>query len=80
MRQPTDSVIVVIRPSWTGSAEQERLLEAAVAAVAASRKAEEDAWKAVQEARRVGVPDLVLVRRADLSKATMNRKLGPRPA
>ncbi len=68
----------MIRPSWTGTEEQNRLLAEAVEAIAAVRAYEEEAWGKVQAARRAGVPDLVVVKRADVSRTTLNRKLGPR--
>ncbi len=68
----------MIRPSWTGTEEQARLLQDAIDAVAYARAAEEKAWEKVQLARRSGVPDLVVVKRADVSRSTLNRKLGPR--
>ncbi len=68
----------MIRPSWTGTDEQNRLLAEAVDAIEYVRGEEVKAWAKVQEARKAGVPDVVLVKRADLSRSTLNRKLGPR--
>ncbi|AGL13901.1 hypothetical protein L083_0391 [Actinoplanes sp. N902-109] len=68
----------MIRPPWKGTEEQDALLTAAVEAVNRARMEEEAAWAKMQEARTAGVPDTVLCRRADVSRATLNRKLGAR--
>lgn len=78
MVQQSGNVSPVIRPSWTGTDEQNLLLAEAVEAIASARAEEEKAWAKVQRARRAGVPDLVVVKRADVSRSTLNRKLGPR--
>jgi hypothetical protein len=79
MRQEGDSVPSVIRPTWQGTDLQERLLAAAVESVKLARTREEEAWSEMQKAREAGVPDTVLCRRAEVSRATLNRKLGARP-
>lgn len=70
----------VIRPTWRGSDLQEQLLADAVDSVRAARRQEERAWSKMQKAREAGIPDTVLCTRADVSRATLNRKLGSRPA
>lgn len=79
MRQGRDNVPSVIRPTWKGDELQEGLLKQAVDAVQAARSSENEAWKMMQRAREAGVPDTVLCRRAEVSRATLNRKLGTRP-
>jgi 8-oxo-dGTP pyrophosphatase MutT (NUDIX family) len=69
----------MIRPAWQGDDLQEALLTDAVAAVRAVRESEVLAWEKMQRARESGVPDTVLCSRAEVSRATLNRKLGPRP-
>lgn len=80
MRQEGDSVTTVIRPTWKGSDEQNELLAEAVAAAESAREAENTAWARIKTARDAGVPDTVLCRRADVSRATLNRRLGSRSA
>lgn len=69
----------MIRPVWQGDDQQERLLNEAVSAVQAARLSEDAAWLKMQRAREAGVPDTVLCSRAEVSRATLNRKLGKRP-
>lgn len=68
----------VIRRSWEGSEQEQRLLNAAVEGVQLSRKTEKLAWELVREAREGGVPDTVLCARTEISRSTLNRVLGPR--
>jgi hypothetical protein len=79
MRQEGDSVPTVIRPAWQGTDLQNQLLDEAVQAVEDARRSESEAWAKMQKAREAKVPDTVLCRRADVSRATLNRKLGARP-
>lgn len=78
MRQGGDSVPTVIRPTWRGDDLQEQLLNDAVNSVQQARRQEEEAWSKIERAREAGVPDTVLCRRAEVSRATLNRKLGTR--
>lgn len=68
------------RPRTVLDAEQETALAEAVEATQAARDAEQISWLAVQTAREAGVPDTVLCNRAEISRATVNRKLGSRSA
>lgn len=79
MRQHSDTVPVVIRPRWTGTDEQERILSETIREFQAARDHEEAGWVKAQKAREAGVPDTVICQRADISRATLQRKLGPRP-
>lgn len=69
----------MIRPAWRGDESQEQLLSDAVTAVQSARASEDAAWIKMQRAREAGVPDTVLCSRAEVSRATLNRKLGARP-
>lgn len=69
---------VVIRPKIVHTDEQRRLLAKAKAAARAADKAEEDAWAAILEARQAGVLDTVLCEETKRSRATLNRRYGPR--
>jgi hypothetical protein len=77
-------VRTVVRPTWRGDDGQRRLVDAVNAAIdhAAEVAAAEEAkiWAAAQTARMAGVPDTALCRLTGLNRATMNRKLGPRPS
>jgi hypothetical protein len=73
-------VPTVIRPTWRGNDLQEQLLTDAVESVREARRQEEQAWSKMQRAREAGIPDTVLCSRAEVSRATLNRKLGARPA
>jgi hypothetical protein len=82
VRQPSDNVSAVIRPTWSGNAEQRKLLEDAVEVTAKAdahiEKAREMGWAAIIKAREAGVPDKVICERTGWSRATLNRKFGPR--
>ncbi|MEV6297874.1 hypothetical protein AB0M02_00540 [Actinoplanes sp. NPDC051861] len=73
----------MIRPSWEGSEQQKELLSETVAAFQEARRvaqeAENAAWAKAQQARAAGVPDTVICNRAEVTRSTLNRKLGPRP-
>lgn len=71
---------VMIGKPWQGNDQQKRLLAEAAAEVKKARAAESKAWAKMQRAREAGVPDTVLCLHADVSRATLNRKLGARPA
>jgi hypothetical protein len=69
----------VIGKPWQGDDQQRKLLADAVAEVKKARIVESSAWAKMQAAREAGVPDTVLCLNADVSRATLNRKLGRRP-
>ena len=76
----------VIRPTWTpASDEQRRLLAEAVQIAEAAKRAQaeaarldEEMWAAILAARTGGIPDTVLCERTGQSRATLNRRYGPR--
>ncbi|WP_328339572.1 hypothetical protein [Micromonospora sp. NBC_00421] len=70
----------VIRPKTQHTDEQRALLAAAVKAARTADEAEERAWQAIKAARDAGVLDTVLCEQTGRSRATLNRKYGPRPA
>jgi 8-oxo-dGTP pyrophosphatase MutT (NUDIX family) len=69
----------MIRPAWQGEEWQKKLLAEAVKAVQISRSTESAAWAAIQLSRAAGVPDDVLCLSTEISRSTLNRKLGKRP-
>lgn len=69
----------MIRPKTQHTDEQRALLAKAVKLARAADEAEERAWEAINEARKAGVLDTVLCEQAGRSRATLNRKYGPRP-
>jgi 8-oxo-dGTP pyrophosphatase MutT (NUDIX family) len=69
----------MIRPAWQGEKWQVELLAAAVAAVREARLSEDAAWAKMQAAREAGIPDGVLCSHTEVSRSTLNRKLGRRP-
>lgn len=68
----------VPRPITKLTDEQRRLLAAAVESAQNFRDAEQKAWDAALAARKAGVPDEMLCDETGLSRATLNRKFGPR--
>ena len=78
MEEAGGTMPTVIRRSWEGTEQEQRLLEAAVEGVELSRKTEKLAWDLVRRAREGGVPDTVLCAHTDISRSTLNRVLGPR--
>lgn len=75
----------VPRPTTKLTDEQRELLAAAVRAAnekhAQQRQtdaSEEAAWQVILQARRGGVPDELLCDETGFSRATLNRKFGPR--
>lgn len=80
MRHRGGNVPDVIGKPWQGDDLQMQLLADAVTEVQKARRAEWSAWALMQRAREAGVPDTVLCARAEVSRATLNRKLGKRPA
>jgi hypothetical protein len=78
-------VTAVPRPTTKLTDEQRRLLEVAVEAAREKMRAQdrvneldEIQWQRALEARRAGVPDELLCDETGLSRATLNRKYGPR--
>lgn len=69
----------VIRPKVAMTAEQRALLATAVESARAADEAEERAWRDIKAARDAGVLDTVLCEETRRSRATLNRKYGPRP-
>jgi hypothetical protein len=78
MRQEGGNVPDVIGKPWQGNDQQRQLLAEAVAEVKRARVVESTAWQKMQKARDAGVPDTVLCLKAEVSRATLNRKLGAR--
>lgn len=71
----------VIRPKTSYSEEQRQALAAAVAKAQAAERAEDEAWEAINAARRLGVLDTDLTGEqtpARFNRATLNRRYGPR--
>jgi hypothetical protein len=74
-------VPIVIRPTWSpANDEQRRLLAEAERRAREFRRAEAAMWQAIVKAREADVPDTVLCERTEQSRATLNRRYGPRPA
>lgn len=73
-----DSLTAVNRPAYSGNAEQNSLLAAAVQATGEADAKVERGWEAILRARDAGVPDKVICERTGWSRATLNRKFGPR--
>lgn len=73
----------VIRPKTTYTDEQRQLLAAALTKAQAAERAEDEAWEAINAARRAGVLDTDLTGDRTpprFNRATLNRRYGPRPA
>ncbi len=68
----------VPRPITDLTHEQRRLLEIAVESVKNLREATRRAWDDAIAARTAGVPDGLLCEQTGLSRATLNRRFGPR--
>ena len=86
MKHPTDIVTGVARRRWRGDAGQEQILAKLAVTFEESRdlaeKAqarEEDGWDVARVAREAGIPDTVICQRGDISRTTLQRKLGHRP-
>ncbi len=81
MKQGSDTVRTVIRPTCTPTDEQLAAIKRAQDAWTARDAAEDAAWRETQALRDAGVPDLAICDRiAQVSKPTLNRRLGPRKA
>lgn len=68
----------VPRPTTKLTDEQRRLLDQAVESANTYRDSEKQAWEDALAARKAGVPDELLCDETGLSRATLNRKYGPR--
>lgn len=69
----------MIRPTWTPTTDiQRRAIADAIQRAEAAARAEKLMWDAILEARELDVPDTVLCERTGVSRATLNRKFGPR--
>lgn len=66
------------RPATVLTPHQEQLLQSTVDAGEKADEADRELWAAVQVAREGGVPDVLLCERSGISRATLNRRLGPR--
>lgn len=79
MRHGHAMVPGVIRRAWRGDDEQERVMADVVHEFEQALSHEDAGWHKIQHAREIGIPDPEICRRANISRATLNRKLGPRP-
>ena len=70
----------VIRPKTQHTEEQRAALAEAVKASREADEAEERAWEKIKAARDAGVLDTVLCDQTGRSRATLNRRYGPRTA
>jgi hypothetical protein len=85
MKHPTDTVSPVARRRWRGSEEQEAVL-ASLAVKSEEYRAltekahalEEQVWADAQKARDLDIPDTVICQRGDISRTTLQRRLGYR--
>lgn len=67
------------RPVWLPSSSEPLLIEQAQQAWREVAEAEDRAWRATAALREGGIPDLVICERIEqVSRATLNRRLGPR--
>jgi hypothetical protein len=80
-------VTAVPRPTTKLTDEQRELLAAAIEEARKSREARmladtatDRAWRKILEAREAGVPDELLCDETGFSRASLNRKYGPRRA
>lgn len=77
-----DSVTGMPRPITELTHEQRQLLARAVRLAErsreVSRRMEQEMWDAAIAARKAGVPDDLIAAETGLSRATMNRRYGPR--
>jgi hypothetical protein len=71
-------VTAVPRPTTKLTDEQRRLLAQAVESAKTYRDADQKAWSDAIAARQAGVPDDLLCDETGLSRATLNRRYGPR--
>lgn len=85
MKHPTDIVTGVARRRWRGSEEQEAALvtlarrsEEYRAVTERAHALEEDMWADAQKARDLDIPDTVICQRGDISRTTLQRRLGYR--
>ena len=78
MEHQTGRVPAMGRRRWQGSEEQEQVLTGLARRAEESRQVEDSVWADAQKARDLGIPDTVICQRADLSRTTLQRKLGTR--
>jgi hypothetical protein len=85
MKHPTDTVSSVARRRWRGSDEQEAVLarlasksEEYRAVTEKAHALEEQMWADAQKARDLAIPDTVICQRGDISRTTLQRRLGYR--
>lgn len=79
VRQQRDTVPRMIRPVVQLTVEQKAALVAAKKLADQHRKIEADMWAAIKAARDLGIADTRLCEETGQSRATLNRKYGPRP-
>jgi hypothetical protein len=79
MKHQTDNVPRMVRRRWRGSDEQERLLAGIGKQFDDLHRREDKVWANVQRARELGIPDTVICQRSEISRATLQRRLGHRP-
>ncbi|MEU5965966.1 hypothetical protein ABZ777_32575 [Micromonospora parva] len=68
----------VVRPKKVLTEEQQVLLAQAVADAKLADAAVEKAWASIKAARDAGVGDILLCDQTGWSRATLNRRYGPR--
>lgn len=79
MEQGSDSVTSVIRPTFKPTEDDLAAIEDARKAWAAVTAAEAGAWKKIQGLRDRDIPDLAICELIpEVTRSTLNRKLGPR--
>jgi hypothetical protein len=78
VRRSSGTIPDVIRPTFTPTAEQRDAIDRAKRLALLVSDAEANMWAAIREARELGVPDVKLCNETGQSRATLNRKFGPR--
>ncbi len=78
MRQRSGTVRSMIRPVVQLTADQKAALVRAKKLADQARKAEDEMWAAIKQARDLGVGDTRLCDETGASRATLNRRYGPR--
>lgn len=69
----------MIRPAWTAETpEQAQALAEATQLADLARQHETAMWEAILKARNLGVPDTIICAKTGQSRATLNRRHGPR--
>lgn len=59
--------------------EQEQMLQQVKSHFSEARRRRASAWDGVTVGRELGIPDTVICQRADISRTTLQRRLGHRP-